>query len=117
MKPMINDPYDRPEALDREQKLNAIGWGSFFLWVGIAWLTGIGWGPGLLVTGLIILGGQAARRHFALGAEGFWVAVGVLFVLCGAWVAFNVQVGLVPIVCVLAGIALLVSTFRRHHAH
>ena len=117
MKPMINEPYARSEALEREQKLNAIAWGSFFLWVGIAWLAGIGWGLGLLVTGLITLGAQAARRHLALGVEGFWVAVGVLFVLCGIWVAFNVQVGLVPIVCLLAGVALLGSTFLRRHAH
>ena len=117
MKPMIHEPYERLDALDREQKLNAIAWGSFFLWVGIAWLAGIGWGPGLLVTGLITLGAQAARRHFALGVEGFGVAIGLLFVLCGLWVTFNVQVGLVPVVCLLAGAALLGSTLLRRHAH
>ena len=117
MKPTINVPYDQPEALDREKKLNAIAWGLLFLWVGIAWLAGIGWGLGLLVTGFIILGAQAARRHLAVGAEGFWVAIGILFVLSGVWQSFNVRVGLVPIVCLLAGIALLGSTFVRRRAH
>ncbi|HEY6909168.1 MAG TPA: hypothetical protein VI356_07350 [Myxococcales bacterium] len=116
MKPTVDRPYDDPEALDREKQLNAIAWGLFFLWVGAAWLAGIDWGLGLVVTGLIVLGAQLARRRFALGVEGFWVAIGILFVLSGTWQSFNVRIGLVPVVCLMAGVALLVSTLVRRRA-
>lgn len=117
MKTTIDRTFDRPEALDREKKLNAIAWGAFFLWVGTAWLAGIDWGVGLVVTGLLILGAQAARRSFALGVEGFWIAIGILFVLSGIWQSFNVRIGLVPLVCLLAGIALIGSTLVHRRAH
>lgn len=100
-------------ATIEQEKLNAISWGLFFLWAGIAWLAGIGWGVGLLVTGFIILGAQVARKHFDFDVEGFWVAVGILFVLGGVWQWLDVRVALVPILLVLAGIALLLSTFTR----
>lgn len=117
MKAMFDETSSPSEALEREKKLSAIAWGSFFVWIGVAWLAGMEWWLGLLVTGLIILGAQAARTYLALGLDGFWVAVGILFVLSGIWLAFNVRIGLVPVVCLLAGIALLVSTLVRRHAH
>jgi hypothetical protein len=58
--------------------------------------------------GIISLGAQAARKYFALKSEGFWVAVGILFVVGGVWGLFNVQHGLLPILCIVAGAALLV---------
>ena len=113
MKPAIGGP----EILDREKQLNAVSWGVFFLWVGVAWLAGIGWGPGLMVTGLIILGTQAARRSLALGFDAFWTAIGILFVVGGIWAWLDVRVSLVPLLCLLAGIALLGRTLVHRRAH
>jgi len=45
------------------RQIDAIGWGVFFIWVGIAVLADLGWGVGLIGVGLIILGGFAARAH------------------------------------------------------
>lgn len=91
------------------RKLDAAGWGLFFIWIGIALLANLGWGIGLLGVGLITLGGQMARKFMALGFEAFWVVVGLLFVIGGAWELFSVRISLVPIFCILAGVALLVS--------
>lgn len=91
------------------QKLDKFGWGLFFLWVGFALLAKISWGIGLLGVGVIVLGGQAARRYLSLALETFWVLVGVLFLLAGFWQLFSVQVSLIPIVCIVAGVLLLVS--------
>lgn len=44
------------------EKLSAPGWGAFFIWAGIAFLTGIGWGAGLL-------GGGNHRNRRRSGAE------------------------------------------------
>ncbi len=93
------------------RKLDAIGWGLFFIWTGIAFLADVGWGPGLLGVGIITLGVQTVRKYFGLKLKGFWIAVGSLFVAGGIWELYKIQFELWPILCVIAGIALLVSTF------
>jgi hypothetical protein len=93
------------------KKLDAAAWGLFFIWTGIAFLADVGWGAGLLGVGIITLGAQVARRYFALKLEGFWVVVGFLFMVGGIWELFRVQVGFMPILCIIAGFALLVSIF------
>jgi hypothetical protein len=93
------------------KKLDAAAWGLFFIWTGTAFLAHVGWGAGLLGVGIITLGAQVARRYFALKLEGFWLAVGFLFVVGGFWKLVNVQLGLLPILCIVAGIALLASIF------
>ena len=98
------------------QKLDAAAWGLFFVWVGIALIANVGWGLGLLGVGVITLGGQALRKNFGLGAQGFWVVVGLLFVLSGAWELLAVRVSLVPIVLIVAGVALLLSALRKSSA-
>ena len=104
------------ETAQRSQltrKLDAIGWGLFFIWMGIALFGHLGWGVGLLGVGIITLGVQAARKYFELKLEGFWVAVGFLFVVGGFCRLVNVQLGLLPILCIVVGVALLVSTLIR----
>lgn len=91
------------------KKLDAAGWGLFFIWIGIALFAHVGWGAGLLGVGIIILGTQVARKYFGLKLEGFWFAVGSLFVLGGVWELFHVRLELGPILCIVAGVALLVS--------
>ena len=109
----VNHEQKLESAQRRElnRKLEAIGWGLFFIWMGIALFGHIGWGAGLLGVGIITLGAQAARKYFALKLEGFWVAVGFLFTVGGIWKLFQVQVGFMPILCIIAGFALLVSIF------
>ena len=100
------------------EKLDAIGWAMFFIWVGTAFLSKLHIGVGLLGVGAVTLGGQAARKFFHLEAEGFWVVVGLLFVLGGSWELFEIKVELLPILCVAAGFALLVSILRgKKNAH
>ena len=95
------------------RKLDAAVWGLFFLWVGVALLADVAWGLGLLGVGVITLGGQLGRKYFGLDVESFWVVVGLLFVLGGVWELFGVQFSLVPIVLIVAGVALLLSAVRK----
>jgi len=94
-------------VLDRQ--LRAIGWGLFFIWMGLALLMDVGWGAGLLGAGIIIVGEQLARQYFHLKRYSFWTAIGVLFLLGGLWELFGIRVGLGPILCILVGIAFLFS--------
>jgi hypothetical protein len=104
-----NQKLESSQRIKLSRKLEAIGWGLFFIWMGIALFAHIGWGGGLLGVGIIALGAQAARKYFGLKLEEFWVAVGFFFIVGGIWKFFNIQFGLLPILCIVAGVALLGS--------
>jgi hypothetical protein len=101
-----------------ERRLNALGWGLFFTWIGVAFLAHVGWGVGLLGVGIILLGAQVTRTYSGLKLECFGVVVGSLFFLGGIWELLNIRFDLTPILCVVAGVALLVSVLvgkARNH--
>jgi len=76
-------------------------------------ITDIGWGAGLIGVGAIILLGQAARRYAGAKIEKFSIILGLFFVLGGIWALFAIQFSFVPILCVVAGLALVVSAAVR----
>jgi hypothetical protein len=99
------------------QRLSAIAWGLLFVWVGVAVLLDVGWGYGLLGVGAIILGSQVA--HLMVGEfrlDWFSTVVGLIFLLGGIWTLFSIQVGLVPILCIAAGVALMLSALTSRPA-
>lgn len=90
-------------------KLEEFAWGFFFVWIGVAFLLKLDWGIGLLGVGVLMVGKQIARKYVSLPVEIFWLVVGVFFILCGIWASISVHVSLLPIVCIAAGAALLIS--------
>ena len=94
------------------RRLDAAGWGLFFIWMGIATLIDVGWGIGLCGVALITLGMQAVRKNAGLKLEPFWIVVGLLFLLGGAWELAALEISLTPFLLIIAGIALLISTIR-----
>ena len=98
-----------------DHKLSAIGWSSFFIWIGIVMLIKLNADVGLLGVGIITLGIQAARKYFNLKLEGFWVVAGVCFLVGGLWELFAVKLPLVPLLLIVAGLAILVSIVRGIH--
>ncbi len=90
-------------------KLDVFAWSFFFIWIGIALLSNLSWGIGLLGVGIVILGKQATRKYIGLEFETFGVICGLLFVLGGVWELLSVRISLVPVVCIAAGVALLLS--------
>jgi len=100
--------------------IDAAGWGLFFIWVGIAFLTHVGWGVGLLGVGIIALGAQAARKYFALKLDRFGLALGIVFVAAGVLLLLDIRAdtapilaGLIPLLFIVVGIAILASVWRR----
>ncbi len=110
---MNSETDNAKQRLATAQRIDSVGWGLFFVWVGIALLFDVGWGLGLIGVGLIILGGQAARWHFGLVLEGFWVVVGALLMLAGVLEFMGVEASLVPVILIIAGLALLLSALAR----
>ncbi len=102
-------------------KLDAVGWGLFLIWIGIAFLADVGWGVGLLGVGVIAIGSQLARKYFGIRIEWFGLVIGIAFVVCGAWELLKLHAsipgGLPPILCVVAGIIILFSALLRKPAH
>jgi hypothetical protein len=90
-------------------KLDIAGWGLFFVWIGIALLANLSWGIGLVGVGILVIGGQLARKYMGLRFEAFWAVVGGLFVIGGVWELFSVRVSLIPILCIAAGVALFAA--------
>lgn len=97
-------------------KLDGAAWGLFFIWVGIAFLLNLDWGMGLLGVGVLMIGKQIARKYMGLPLEMFWIVVGSLFILCGIWALLSVRVSLIPIICIVAGAALLASALAARPA-
>jgi hypothetical protein len=92
---------------DRASLFDAIGWALFFIWIGVAWLLEVGFGYGLLGVGILTLSMQAARRLFDVRVEGFWVVLGIGFVIGGFWELWNVDIPLAPIILIAVGVAML----------
>lgn len=90
-------------------KLDALGWGLFFIWIGIVFLANLGWGIGLVGFGVVVLGVQIARKYAGLTFEAFWAVVGTVFVIGGIWELLSVRASLIPILCIAAGVWLFVS--------
>jgi hypothetical protein len=97
-------------------KLSVVGWGLFVIWIGIVFLASIGAWVALLGIGVITLGMQVVRKVVGLVLEGFWVIVGLLFVLGAIWDLLGTTVPLLPILLIAAGVGLVFSIFKRQRA-
>jgi len=109
------EPSVAREAVSRS--ISRVVWGLLLIWVGAVVLLSWGWGVGALGAGAILLGAQAVRRYRRIEVEGFGLVAGALLAICGAASLFRVPIDLFPVLCILAGIALLVQawTARTHH--
>jgi hypothetical protein len=94
------------------KRLDDIGWGLFFIWVGIAVLADLGWGVGLLGVGILALAEQGIRVRMGLNVEVFWVVVGLLLVVGGGWEISDTSLSFVGAALIVAGAAFLVSALR-----
>ncbi len=104
---------EKDKKSEMNEKLGAVGWGLFFIWIGIVWLLKIESGITLLGIGAIILGMQWVRNSLHLKLEGSWVVIGVIFMLSGIWGLFTVKLPLAPIVIIGVGVVKLVSIVRE----
>jgi hypothetical protein len=115
---MLDEATNKREKskIDRRSEVGrrvaVAGWGLFFIWIGIVLLKGIVTGISMLGIGIIALGVQAVRMFLNIGLEGFWIFVGLIFVLGGIWGFFETQLPLLPIVLIIAGVALLLSAVK-----
>lgn len=94
------------------EKMKALGWGLFFIWIGIAFLANVGWGMGLLGVGVLILTGEVVRKYFGFPLDWFGLITGTAFVVWGVCELLKIQLGLLPVLSVLIGLIIVVAAFR-----
>lgn len=107
---------ERPPAPTRKprnvaKRIEAASWGSFFVWVGFALLLQLPIGVGLIGVGAITLIAQATRKSFELPLEGFWILVGLAFVIGGLWNLYSIQIPFAAVLLVAVGALLLAVSF------
>ena len=117
---MVNETL-KADARDIARKLDALGWGAFFVWIGVVLMAGFGAGWTLTGIGLIMLSVQLARTAFGLKLEGFWIVVAGCFLLGGIGQIVDARIELVPVFLILAGLAVILTRlwparWRRKHA-
>ncbi len=94
------------------RQLDAVSWGLFFVWIGVAILLNVGWGWTLLGVAAIILGGAAFRSFKGLAIDGFWVAVGFVLLACSVWEFFAISWPMLPVLIIGFGVFMLLRAFR-----
>ncbi len=112
---MSNDQIETPRGRDLDRRVSSATARLLMVWVGIALLTDVGWGGGLIGAGVLLLAEQAVRWRSAVQFEWFWVGAGIMACLSGVGMLFGVQVSLVPILMIVVGITLIGSTLQRSH--
>ena len=63
-----NQELKNVQRKKQDRTLDAVGWGVFFIWIGVAFLADLGWGVGFIGVGLIILGALVARIYLTNSA-------------------------------------------------
>lgn len=96
--------------------LDTVGWGVFFIWVGMAFLANASWGVTLLGIGIILLGAQLARSYFSLTLNRFGLTLGILLAAAGVFRLLDIQLDktpipawALPILLIVLGMAILAS--------
>ena len=105
----VPGPRERRDSIKR---ITTIGWGLFFIWLGLVLMIKAGSGLILLGVGVISLGMQVARKYSGLDSDGFWIVVGILFVIVGIWEMFEISMPLMSVFLVVIGAVLLVSALK-----
>lgn len=91
------------------RKLDAIGWGAFFCWMGLSMLIkSFPAGVTTIGIGVIILGEAVARMIFKVSVNGFWILLGVIFIAAGLGEMFAINLPMLPIAFIIAGVLLIV---------
>lgn len=102
---------EEPDISDSmESKLTTMAWGLYFVWLGLAFYGSLGVGATLVGIGVIAIGMQIARMSQKLKMEVFWLIIGGLFVLGGFWDMANPLHPQVPVLLLITGLLLLLST-------
>ena len=99
------------EVLARQSSMLACA--AAIIWLGSVFLLGLGWGPGLMGAGIILLIEQRARRHFGIDHDLYWTAAGALALIGGMLLESGYDLRIGPVILILIGILAMISAFSQ----
>jgi len=109
-------PAVATDALQVGSRLEEIAWALFLIMTGVVWLVPASWAPEgtwLAGAGLILLGLNAARSLYRLGANGFGIAVGLAALVAGVGRILGGGALFVPMVLIAVGMVLALRTVAK----
>jgi hypothetical protein len=90
------------------RRLDAIGWGAFFIWMGLTMILKIlPVGAAAIGIGVIILAEAVARTVLRVSVSAFWILLGIIFLAAGAGEIMAVNMPLLPIAFIVSGVLLI----------
>jgi hypothetical protein len=99
-----------------KQRIDAVGWGVFFILLGFLWLFPKGSIPeGSWLIGLagIIFGVNYARKINGIERDNFIIGIGILAFLIGIGSIFGVNMPVIPILFILFGVSILFPILKN----
>lgn len=95
------------------RSIDSIGWGLFFMWVGVALLASFSWSVSLIGTAAIILLTQGVLFLRGHRMDIFMTAVGIVLLVGAATDVYDSLWSLFPAMLIVVGIAMLADALRR----
>jgi hypothetical protein len=90
------------------RRLDAIGWGAFFIWMGVIMIVKVfPAGTASIGIGVIILGEAVARVVLGVSVSAFWILLGIIFLAAGFGEIFAINFPLLPIAFLVCGVLLI----------
>ncbi len=104
------DEHDRKKSLN--QRLESVCWALFLIMIGCLWLVPEGTVPNsawILGAGAIMIGLSLVRGGVGIKPSGFTVIVGILVVALGLSDIYDIEVPVIPILVIVAGVSVIVK--------
>lgn len=95
------------------KRLDAAGWGVFFLWVGAVMLTDLSWTWSILGVGVIVMGVQLALLARGYKTDVFMLALGAMLIGSAALDAASLDWSVFPLGLIVLGAAILLGVFAN----
>ena len=109
----VTNREDNKRTLDKQ--LDAIGWGLFFIMIGVLWLLPEGTVPEdtwLIGMGAIIFSVNGIRYLYGIRIQGFWTVIGIIALTFGVSGVFSLDMSISQVVLIIFGISIILKPWK-----
>ena len=110
----VTNREDNKRTLDKQ--LDAIGWGLFFIIIGVLWLLPEGTVPEdtwLIGMGAIIFSVNSIRYLYGIRIQGFWTVIGILALTFGVSGVFSLDLPIFQVLLIVFGISIILKPWKE----
>ena len=110
----VTNREDNKRTLDKQ--LDTIGWGLFFIMIGVLWLLPEGTVPEdtwLIGMGAIIFGVNGIRYLYGIRIQGFWTVIGIISLIFGISGVFSLELPIFQVLFIVFGISIILKPWKN----